>query len=216
MNQAGRRRVVTVMSAASIVSLVFGLSCCSAGNGNERADERMSDVASSSSPTADVEPDDVMVADVAPGLTLEVSADAAVRMPQQDYDGRWVTSYDVADERAPYTVIVEYYEPGVKNASEVLATELETFELQGASEGDIAQTTVQVSGSYEAYRLDWTQRAEVPWSAEDTTEIEVECAAIIFDGQDGYTYAVYTAGDSTSEASLTAVASVIESIEVGQ
>jgi len=60
------------------------------------------------------------------------------------------------------------------------------------------------------------QSAEVPWSTEDTTEIDVDCSAIIFDGQDGYTYGVYTAGDSSNEASLAAVADVIDSIKVSQ
>lgn len=117
----GQRAAVVVSTA---VAMMLAVASCSAGGGAESTARTRASATASATDTTEADGVGVVVAEAAPGLTLEVAVDAAEKQPQQGYDGRWVASYDVADSQAPYTVIVEYYEPGVKSASEVLATEL--------------------------------------------------------------------------------------------
>ncbi|WP_210578747.1 hypothetical protein [Actinomyces succiniciruminis] len=195
--------------------MMLAATSCSPGNSSESTVEANASATVSATETTEADGVSVAVAEAAPGLTIEIAADAYTAPPDTYSDGRRGVTYHVDNEAVSYTVIVEHYEPGGKTASEVLESELGAFELQGASAG-VTQSDVAVEGSEAAYRLDWTQSAEVPWSAEDDTEIDVQCSGVIFDGQDGYSYAVYVYAEVSDEASLAAVADVIDSIEVTQ
>ncbi|PHP52682.1 hypothetical protein BW737_007355 [Actinomyces ruminis] len=207
------RRAAVV--ASMVGPMMVAATSCSAGSSGESTVEAKASATMSAIETTEADGVSVAVAEAAPGLTIEIAANAYTAPPDTYSDGRRGVTYHVDNEAASYTVIVEYYESGGKTASEVLESELGAFELQGASAG-VTQSDVSVEGSEEAYRLDWTQSAEVPWSAEDDTEIDVQCSGVIFDGQDGYSYAVYVYAEVFDEASLAAVADVIDSIQVSQ
>ena len=97
-----------------------------------------SDATAAASPTATVPPGSTMTLQPAPGLMVQVPADALTAAATTYDDGMHQTYYDSA--ATAVTVDVEYYSGGSKPAGDMLSAEQEALKSQGveASAGSAA------------------------------------------------------------------------------
>lgn len=169
-----------------------------------------SDATAAASPTATVPPGSTMTLQPAPGLMVQVPADALTAAATTYDDGMHQTYYDSA--ATAVTVDVEYYSGGSKPAGDMLSAEQEALKSQGveASAGSAA-----VEGGSNATRLSWTSSAVPPWSQDPhAAKVQVACAGVIVDGAGGYSYGVYVFASSERADSTALMAAVLDSIAV--
>ena len=169
-----------------------------------------SDATVAASPTATVPPGSTMTLQPAPGLMVQVPADALTAAATTYDDGMHQTYYDSA--ATAVTVDVEYYSGGSKPAGDMLSAEQEALKSQGveASAGSAA-----VEGGSNATRLSWTSSAVPPWSQDPhAAKVQVACAGVIVDGAGGYSYGVYVFASSERADSTTLMTAVLDSIAV--
>ena len=169
-----------------------------------------SDATAAASPTATVPPGSTMTLQPAPGLMVQVPADALTAAATTYDDGMHQTYYDSA--ATAVTVDVEYYSGGSKPAGDMLSAEQEALKSQGveASAGSAA-----VEGGSNATRLSWTSSAVPPWSQDPhAAKVQVACAGVIVDGAGGYSYGVYVFASSEWADSTALMAAVLDSIAV--
>lgn len=169
-----------------------------------------SDTTAAASPTATVPPGSTMTLQPAPGLMVQVPADALTAAATTYDDGMHQTYYDSA--ATAVTVDVEYYSGGSKPAGDMLSAEQEALKSQGveASAGSAA-----VEGGSNATRLSWTSSAVPPWSQDPhAAKVQVACAGVIVDGAGGYSYGVYVFASSERADSTALMAAVLDSIAV--
>lgn len=169
-----------------------------------------SDTTAAASPTATVPPGSTMTLQPAPGLMVQVPADALTAAATTYDDGMHQTYYDSA--ATAVTVDVEYYSGGSKPAGDMLSAEQEALKSQGveASAGSAA-----VEGGSNATRLSWTSSAVPPWSQDPhAAKVQVACAGVIVDGAGGYSYGVYVFASSERADSTALMTAVLDSIAV--
>ena len=169
-----------------------------------------SDATAAASPTATVSPGSTMTLQPAPGLMVQVPADALTAAATTYDDGMHQTYYDSA--ATAVTVDVEYYSGGSKPAGDMLSAEQEALKSQGveASAGSAA-----VEGGSNATRLSWTSSAVPPWSQDPhAAKVQVACAGVIVDGAGGYSYGVYVFASSERADSTALMTAVLDSIAV--
>lgn len=169
-----------------------------------------SDATAAASPTATVPPGSTMTLQPAPGLMVQVPADALTAAATTYDDGMHQTYYDSA--ATAVTVDVEYYSGGSKPAGDMLSAEQEALKSQGveASAGSAA-----VEGGSNATRLSWTSSAVPPWSQDPhAAKVQVACAGVIVDGAGGYSYGVYVFASSERADSTALMTAVLDSIAV--
>lgn len=169
-----------------------------------------SDATVAASPTATVPPGSTMTLQPAPGLMVQVPADALTAAATTYDDGMHQTYYDSA--ATAVTVDVEYYSGGSKPAGDMLSAEQEALKSQGveASAGSAA-----VEGGSNATRLSWTSSAVPPWSQDPhAAKVQVACAGVIVDGAGGYSYGVYVFASSERADSTALMTAVLDSIAV--
>lgn len=169
-----------------------------------------SDTTAAASPTATVPPGSTMTLQPAPGLMVQVPADALTAAATTYDDGMHQTYYDSA--ATAVTVDVEYYSGGSKPAGDMLSAEQEALKSQGveASAGSAA-----VEGGSNATRLSWTSSAVPPWSQDPhAAKVQVACAGVIVDGAGGYSYGVYVFASSERADSTALMAAILDSIAV--
>lgn len=169
-----------------------------------------SDATAAASPTATVPPGSTMTLQPAPGLMVQVPADALTAAATTYDDGMHQTYYDSA--ATAVTVDVEYYSGGSKPAGDMLSAEQEALKSQGveASAGSAA-----VEGGSNATRLSWTSSAVPPWSQDPhAAKVQVACAGVIVDGAGGYSYGVYVFASSERADSTALMAAILDSIAV--
>ena len=169
-----------------------------------------SDATVAASPTATVPPGSTMTLQPAPGLMVQVPADALTAAATTYDDGMHQTYYDSA--ATAVTVDVEYYSGGSKPAGDMLSAEQEALKSQGveASAGSAA-----VEGGSNATRLSWTSSAVPPWSQDPhAAKVQVACAGVIVDGAGGYSYGVYVFASSERADSTALMAAILDSIAV--
>ena len=169
-----------------------------------------SDATAAASPTATVPPGSTMTLQPAPGLMVQVPADALTAAATTYDDGMHQTYYDSA--ATAVTVDVEYYSGGSKPAGDMLSAEQEALKSQGveASAGSAA-----VEGGSNATRLSWTSSAVPPWSQDPhAAKVQVACAGVIVDGAGGYSYGVYVFARSERADSTALMAAILDSIAV--
>lgn len=169
-----------------------------------------SDATAAASPAATVPPGSTMTLQPAPGLMVQVPADALTAAATTYDDGMHQTYYDSA--ATAVTVDVEYYSGGSKPAGDMLSAEQEALKSQGveASAGSAA-----VEGGSNATRLSWTSSAVPPWSQDPhAAKVQVACAGVIVDGAGGYSYGVYVFASSERADSTALMAAVLDSIAV--
>ena len=169
-----------------------------------------SDATAAASPTATVPPGSTMTLQPAPGLMVQVPADALTAAATTYDDGMHQTYYDSA--ATAVTVDVEYYSGGSKPAGDMLSAEQEALKSQGveASSGSAA-----VEGGSNATRLSWTSSAVPPWSQDPhAAKVQVACAGVIVDGAGGYSYGVYVFASSERADSTALMTAVLDSIAV--
>ena len=169
-----------------------------------------SDATAAASPTATVPPGSTMTLQPAPGLMVQVPADALTAAATTYDDGMHQTYYDSA--ATTVTLDVEYYSGGSKPAGDMLSAEQEALKSQGveASAGSAA-----VEGGSNATRLSWTSSAVPPWSQDPhAAKVQVACAGVIVDGAGGYSYGVYVFASSERADSTALMAAVLDSIAV--
>ena len=169
-----------------------------------------SDATAAASPTATVPPGSTMPLQPAPGLMVQVPADALTAAATTYDDGMHQTYYDSA--ATAVTVDVEYYSGGSKPAGDMLSAEQEALKSQGveASAGSAA-----VEGGSNATRLSWTSSAVPPWSQDPhAAKVQVACAGVIVDGAGGYSYGVYVFASSERADSTALMTAVLDSIAV--
>lgn len=169
-----------------------------------------SDATAAASPAATVPPGSTMTLQPAPGLMVQVPADALTAAATTYDDGMHQTYYDSV--ATAVTVDVEYYSGGSKPAGDMLSAEQEALKSQGveASAGSAA-----VEGGSNATRLSWTSSAVPPWSQDPhAAKVQVACAGVIVDGAGGYSYGVYVFASSERADSTALMAAVLDSIAV--
>ena len=169
-----------------------------------------SDATAAASPTVTVPPGSTMTLQPAPGLMVQVPADALTAAATTYDDGMHQTYYDSA--ATAVTVDVEYYSGGSKPAGDMLSAEQEALKSQGveASAGSAA-----VEGGSNATRLSWTSSAVPPWSQDPhAAKVQVACAGVIVDGAGGYSYGVYVFASSERADSTALMTAVLDSIAV--
>ena len=169
-----------------------------------------SDATAAASPTATVPPGSTMTLQPAPGLMVQVPADALTAAATTYDDGMHQTYYDSA--ATAVTVDVEYYSGGSKPAGDMLSAEQEALKSQGveASAGSAA-----VEGGSNATRLSWTSSAVPPWSQDPhAAKVQVACAGVIVDGAGGYSYGVYVFASSERADGTALMTAVLDSIAV--
>lgn len=169
-----------------------------------------SDATAAASPAATVPPGSTMTLQPAPGLMVQVPADALTAAATTYDDGMHQTYYDSA--ATAVTVDVEYYSGGSKPAGDMLSAEQEALKSQGveASAGSAA-----VEGGSNATRLSWTSSAVPPWSQDPhAAKVQVACAGVIVDGAGGYSYGVYVFASSERADSTALMAAILDSIAV--
>ncbi|MCR2052799.1 hypothetical protein NSA19_08075 [Actinomyces bowdenii] len=145
------------------------------------------------------------------GLTVTISEEAGSEPPRTFDDGRKQVIYNV-DTNAPYSVFVEYYANGEKSADDILAVEQEAFSSKGE---DVSAVSVSVDGGRNARRLEWSQQGKTRWSTESpNAEVELRGAAIIVDGEGGYSYSVYVMAPAANSEAVDAAYAVLDSLVV--
>ena len=169
-----------------------------------------SDATAAASPTATVPPGSTMTLQPAPGLMVQVPADALTAAATTYDDGMHQTYYDSA--ATAVTVDVEYYSGGSKPAGDMLSAEQEALKSQGV-EASAGSATVE--GGSNATRLSWTSSAVPPWSQDPhAAKVQVACAGVIVDGAGGYSYGVYVFASSERADSTALMTAVLDSIAV--
>ena len=169
-----------------------------------------SDATAAASPTATVPPGSTMTLQPAPGLMVQVPADALTAAATTYDDGMHQTYYDSA--ATAVTVDVEYYAGGSKPAGDMLSAEQEALKSQGV-EASAGSATVE--GGSNATRLSWTSSAVPPWSQDPhAAKVQVACAGVIVDGAGGYSYGVYVFASSERADSTALMTAVLDSIAV--
>ena len=169
-----------------------------------------SDATAVASPMVTVPLGSTMTLQPAPGLMVQVPADALTAAATTYDDGMHQTYYDSA--ATAVTVDVEYYSGGSKPAGDMLSAEQEALKSQGveASAGSAA-----VEGGSNATRLSWTSSAVPPWSQDPhAAKVQVACAGVIVDGAGGYSYGVYVFASSERADSTALMTAVLDSIAV--
>ena len=161
-----------------------------------------SDTTAAASPTATVPPGSTMTLQPAPGLMVQVPADALTAA---------ATTYDDSSATA-VTVDVEYYSGGSKPAGDMLSAEQDALKSQGV---EASADSATVEGGSNATRLSWTSSAVPPWSQDPhAAKVQVAATGVIVDGADGYSYGVYVFANSTRTDSTALMTAVLDSIVV--
>ena len=169
-----------------------------------------SDTTAAASPTATVPPGSTMTLQPAPGLMVQVPADALTAAATTYDDGMHQTYYDSA--ATAVTVDVEYYSGGSKPAGDMLSAEQEALKSQGV---EASADSATVEGGSNATRLSWTSSAVPPWSQDPhAAKVQVAATGVIVDGADGYSYGVYVFANSTRTDSTALMTAVLDSIVV--
>lgn len=216
----GHKRGIYFGSIRNVVVVMACLLLASCGRvGGAASSSGSSHAGSTSATSATVGKSDtsgsnsgVLIAESAPGVTINISS--AVRTSDvRNYKGGGQTiRYDLDDDAAPYTVMVDNYHLSDKSASALVGEEQEAFKQGGAV---VESKDVSVSGGSNAHRLDWTQQAQSPWQLDDKApSISIACTAVIFEGPQNYTYGVYVMADASKPESLKSVQKIIDSITV--
>lgn len=145
------------------------------------------------------------------GLTMTISEEAVSEPPKTFDDGRKQIIYNV-DTAAPYSVFVEYYAHGEKTADDILSVEQEAF---SSADKEVSVSDISVDGGKNAKRLEWSQRGVTRWSAENPNdETELMGAAVIVDGESGYSYSVYVMAPVDNSDAVDAAHAVLDSLVV--
>lgn len=202
--------------AVAVLACLLLASC--GGAGGATSSSGPSRVGSTSEATAAASKSDtsgssgILIAESAPGVTINISS--AVRTSDvRNYEGGGQTiRYDLDDDAAPYTVMVDNYHLPDKSASALLGEEREAFKQGGAA---VESKDASVSGASNAHRLDWTQQAPAPWLLDDKApSTSITCTAVIFEGPKNYTYGVYVMADTSKPESVKSAQKIIDSITV--
>lgn len=169
-----------------------------------------SDTTAAASPTATVPPGSTMILQPAPGLMVQVPADALTAAATTYDDGMHQTYYD--SSATAVTVDVEYYSGGSKPAGDMLSAEQDALKSQGV---EASADSATVEGGSNATRLSWTSSAVPPWSQDPhAAKVQVAATGVIVDGADGYSYGVYVFANSTRTDSTALMTAVLDSIVV--
>ena len=181
--------------SAFLIAALLAQAACSGSGGAEASAPSTNMTASqavSSSGGSNAAGTTDMTLEPAPGLMIQVPADALTAAATTYDDGMTQTYYD--STATAVTIDVEYYSGGTKPAGAMLAT---------------------VEGGGNATRLSWTSSAVPPWSQDaQATPVQVASTGIIVDGADGYSYGVYVFANSTRADSTAQMTAILDSIVV--
>ena len=200
-------------ASAFLIAALLAQAACSGSGGAEASAPSTNVTASqavSSSGGSNAAGTTDMTLEPAPGLMIQVPADALTAAATTYDDGMTQTYYD--STATAVTIDVEYYSGGSKPAGDMLSAEQEALKSQGveASAGSAA-----VEGGSNATRLSWTSSAVPPWSQDPhAAKVQVACAGVIVDGAGGYSYGVYVFASSERADSTALMAAILDSIAV--
>lgn len=200
-------------ASAFLIAALLAQAACSGSGGAEASAPSTNVTASqavSSSGGSNAAGTTDMTLQPAPGLMIQVPADALTAAATTYDDGMTQTYYD--STATAVTIDVEYYSGGAKPAGAMLAAEKDALTSQGV---EATADSATVEGGGNATRLSWTSSAVPPWSQDaQATPVQVASTGIIVDGADGYSYGVYVFANSTRADSTTQMAAILDSIVV--
>ena len=207
--------MATVLRTTATVVLIAAAltqAACSGGGGasSPSTTDAGAPQTAAASPTATVPPGSTMTLQPAPGLMVQVPADALTAAATTYDDGMHQTYYD--SSATAVTVDVEYYSGGSKPAGDMLSAEQDALKSQGV---EASADSATVEGGSNATRLSWTSSAVPPWSQDPhAAKVQVAATGVIVDGADGYSYGVYVFANSTRTDSTALMTAVLDSIVV--
>lgn len=200
-------------ASAFLIAALLAQAACSGSGGAEASAPSTNVTASqavSSSGGSNAAGTTDMTLEPAPGLMIQVPADALTAAATTYDDGMTQTYYD--STATAVTIDVEYYSGGAKPAGAMLAAEKDALTSQGV---EATADSATVEGGGNATRLSWTSTAVPPWSQDaQATPVQVASTGIIVDGADGYSYGVYVFADSTRADSTAQMTAILDSIVV--